>query len=90
MVYNIFCGLTNWTWLVRLQARVWRVIYNMRNPKGKVTGKELLTEEIEDAEDKIISQAQLAAFPKEYMALWKGREIPNKGSLSKLCPWLDD
>ena len=53
-------------------------------------GKELLPDEIEDAEEEILSRAQLEAFPEEYMALLAGKEIPKKSSLSKLCPWLDD
>ena len=57
---------SSWTRLVRLQARVWRVVYNMRNPKDRVSGQELLPEEIEDAEEEIISRAQLEAFPEEY------------------------
>ena len=81
---------SSWTRLVRLQARVWRVIYNMRSPKERIKGQELLPEEIEDAEEEIISRAQLEAFPEEYMALLTGKEIPRKSSLSKLCPWLDD
>ena len=81
---------SSWTRLVRLQARVWRVIYNMRSPKEGIKGRELLPEEIEDAEEGVISRAQLEAFREEYMALLTGKEIPKKGSLSKLCPWLDD
>ena len=69
---------------------MWRVIYNMSNSKEKVSGQGLLPEEIEDAEEEIISQAQLAAFPEEYMALSKGKEIPKNSSLSKVCTWLDD
>ena len=81
---------SSWTRLVQLQARVWRVVYNMRNPKDRVNGQELLPEEIEVTEEEIISRAQLEAFPEEYEALLRGKEIPKKSSLSKLCPWLDD
>ena len=81
---------SSWTRLVRLQSRVWRVVYNMRNPKDRVNGQELLPEEIEDAGEEIISRAQLEALPEEYEALLRGKEIPKKSSLSKLCPWLDD
>lgn len=63
------------------------LIYIMCDPKEKVSGLELLQEEIEDAEEEIVSQA---AFPEEYMALSKGKEIPKKSSLRKVCPWLDD
>ena len=62
----------------------------MRSPKEGIKGRELLPEEIEDAEEEIISRAQLGAFPEEYMALLTGKEIPKKSSLSKLCPWLDE
>ena len=46
--------------------------------KGKDKGQELhvLPEETEDAEEEILSRAQLEAFPEEYIAL--------------LCSWLDD
>ena len=64
---------SSWTRLVQLEARVWQVIYDMCDPKEKVSGLELLQEEIEDAEEEIVSQAQLAAFPEEYMALSKGK-----------------
>ena len=81
---------SSWTRLVRLHARVWRVIFNMCNPNDSVKGQELSPEEIEDAEEEIISRTQLEAFPEEYMALLKEKEIPKKSSLRKLCPWLDD
>lgn len=80
---------SSWTRLVCLQARVWRVLYNMRNPKDRVSGQELLPEEIRDAEEDIIRRAQWEAFPEEYMALMAGREFPQKSSLSKLCPRID-
>ena len=73
---------------MRLQARVWRVVYNMHSPKERIKG--LLPEEIEDAGEEVISQVLLEAFPEEYMALLTGKEIPKKSSLSKLCPWLDN
>ncbi|KAL9974250.1 hypothetical protein ACROYT_G011265 [Oculina patagonica] len=74
---------------IRLQARVWRVVYNMRIPKDRVNGQKLLPEEIEDAEEEIISRAQLEAFPEKYEALMRRKEIPKKSSLGKLCAWLD-
>ena len=64
---------SSWTCLVWLQAKVWRVIYNVRSPKVRIKGK--------DAEEEIISQAKLEAFPEEYMVLLAGKEIR---------PWLDD
>ena len=41
----------------------------MRSQKERIKGQQLLPEEIEDAEEEIISRAQLEAFPEEYMAL---------------------
>ena len=75
---------------MRLQGRVWRVIYTMHRLKKWKKGQELLPEEIEDGEEEIISRAQLEAFSEEYKALLTGKEIPKNSSLSKLCPWLDD
>ena len=40
---------SSWTRLVRLQARVWRRIYNMSSPKERIKRQELLPEEIKDA-----------------------------------------
>ena len=62
--------------LVRLQARVWQVIYNMRSPKERIKGREPLPEEIENAEEELISRTQLEAIPEEYMATLKGKKIP--------------
>ena len=50
------------------------MINSMRNPKDKVEGQELLPQEIEDAEKRIISLLQLEAFSEEYMALLTGKE----------------
>ena len=78
--------MSSWTRLVRLQARVWRVLYNMRTPEDRLTGQELLPVEIRDAEEDIIRRVQQEAFPEEYMALTAGKEFPKKSLLSKLCP----
>ena len=80
---------SSWTRLVRLQARVWRVLYNIRSPESRLSGQELLPEEITDAE-KIIRRAQQEPFPEEYMALRVGNKFPKKSLLSKLCPRIDD
>ena len=49
---------SSWTRLVRVQARVRRVIYKMKNPNNKLNGRELLPKEIQDAEEDIICSAQ--------------------------------
>jgi hypothetical protein len=79
---------SNWVCLVRLQARVRRVVHNLRNPDEMQNSKELLPEEIRDSEEDIIRKAQIEAFPEEYDALTKGKPI--SGSLSKLNPRLDE
>ena len=81
---------SSWTRLVRLQARVWQVLYNMRSSESRLSGQELLPEEITDAEEEIIRRAQQEAFPEEYMALTVGKEFPKKSLLSKLCPRIGD
>ena len=81
---------SSWTRLVRLQARVRRVLYNMRSPESRLSGQELLPEEITNAEEEVIRRAQQEAFPEEYMALTLGKEFPKKSLLSKLSPRIDD
>ena len=48
----------------------------MRSPKERIKGREPLPEEIENAEEEIISRTQLEAIPEEYMASLKGKKIP--------------
>ena len=45
---------SNWVRLVRLQARVGRVVHNLRNPDEMQNSKELLSEEIRYSEEDII------------------------------------
>jgi hypothetical protein len=80
---------SNWVRLVRLQARVRRVVHNLRNPDEVQNSKELFPEEIRDSEEDIICKAQREAFPEEYDALTKGKPISGS-SLSKLNPRLDE
>jgi len=62
----------------------------MRSTKDKrIVGKELLPDEINDAEEDIIRLAQCEAFHTEYTVLTKGKPLPKKSSLIKLTPRLD-
>ena len=61
--------VSSWIRLVRLHARVRRVIHNMLNPENRQNNKELLPGEIKDAEEKIVQRAQQEAFREEYEAL---------------------
>ena len=47
-------------------------------------------EEIEDAAIQVIKGAQRKAFPNEYLALQRQRELPKKSKLLGLQPWLDE
>ena len=80
---------SSWLRLVRLHARVRRVIDNMRNPKARQNSKELLPQEIRDAEEDIIQRAQREVFSDEYGALVKKKPIQHS-VLSKLNPMLDE
>ena len=81
---------SSWTRLVRVHARVRRVIYNMKNPDNKLNGRELLPEEIQDAEEDVIRSAQCEVFNDEYRALLLRKPISKKSSLTKLSPRLDE
>ena len=79
---------SSWMRLIRVHARVVRVICNLR-PGLKMVGDELKPEEIHDAEEDVIRQAQFEAFPEEYRALESKKPIPTKSLLIKLSPKLD-
>ena len=81
---------SSWTHLVRIHARVRRVVYNMRSKDNRRVGRELLPEEIEEAEEEIVRLAQRQAFRDEYLALSSRKPIPSKSQLTKLCPKLDE
>ena len=64
--------------MVRVHARVRRVLHNMRNRDNRSTSMELLLEEIKDAEEEIVYFAQREAFRDEYAALSSRKPIPKK------------
>ena len=76
--------------LVRVRARVVRVVNNMNPANERIVGTELLPQEIIDAEEDVIRQAQLEAFPDEYKALKNNKPIPQKSPLIKLSPRIDE
>ena len=79
---------SSWTKLIRIQTWVSRFIENCRS-LSRERG-ELKTEEIEDAAIQVIRGAQRKAFPDEYLALQRQRELPEKSKLLGLQPWLDE
>ncbi len=54
-----------------------------------MVGDELMPEEIHDAIEDVIRQAQFEVFPEEYRALESKKPIPTKSLLIKLSPKLD-
>ena len=78
---------SGWARLVRVHARVRRVLHNLRSRDDRKAGMELLPEEIKDAEEEIVSLEQRDAFREEYAALSLGKPIPQ---LIKLNPCIDE
>ena len=81
---------SSWTRLVRVHARVRRVLHNLCSRDDKKVGIELLPEEVKDAEEEIVSLAQREAFSDEYAALSLGKPISQKSQLIKLNPCIDE
>ena len=75
---------SSWTKLTRIQAWVRRFIDNCRS-SNREKG-ELKAEEIEDAAIQVINVAQRKAYPDEYLALQRQRELPKKSKLLGLQP----
>ena len=81
---------SSWMRLVCIRARVVRVLCNMRKKENAVQGNALHPEEIKDAEEDILREAQKEAFPEEYRALTSNKAISLKSPLIKLTPRIDD
>lgn len=79
-----------WTRLVRVHARVRRVLQKMCNRATKNESLELLPEEIKGAQGEIARLAQSEAFFDEYIALSSEKSITKKSQLIKLNPCIDD
>ena len=75
---------SSWTKLIRIQAWVRRFRDNCRS-SNREKG-ELKAEEIEDAAIQVIKGAQRKAYPDEYLALQRQRELPKKSKLLGLQP----
>ena len=56
---------SDWSRLVRLLARVKRVVFNMHNPAKQRGGRELTIDELKDAENDVICNAQHEALPED-------------------------
>ena len=72
---------SSWTRLVRVHARMRRLLHNLRSRDERKAGIELSPEEIKDAEEEIVSLAQREAFCDEYATLSLGKPIPQKSQV---------
>ncbi|XP_048247011.1 uncharacterized protein LOC124151440 [Haliotis rufescens] len=79
-----------WKKLTRTCAWVNRFLYNCSNPADLRMIGELSREELNDAEIKLVAQAQQEAFPGEYSALSSGKPMPNSSKLQALHPQIDE
>ena len=81
---------SSWIRLLRVHARLRRVLLNMRRRDNRNARMELLPEEIKDAEEEIVLLAQREAFCEEYTVLRSGKPISKKSQLIKLNPCIDE
>ena len=81
---------SSWTPLVRVHARVTRVLHNLRSREDRKAGIELSPKEKKDAEEEIVTLAQREAFSDEYAALSLGKPISQKSQLINLNPCIDE
>ena len=79
---------SSWKRFTRVHAWVNRFVDNCRVAK-KECG-ELKSSEIEDSEVQAIRSSQPEAFPEEYLALQRRKELPNTSKLLSLRPRLDE
>ena len=81
---------SDWTRLVRLLARVKRVVFNMRSSEKRCGGRELTVDELKEAEVDIIREAQLQALPEDYRLVKAGKPVSLTSPLAKLNPRIDE
>ncbi|KAJ8975408.1 hypothetical protein NQ317_018679 [Molorchus minor] len=89
---NLFHKYSSYVKLKRVVACVrrfiWNRVVNHRDPQNHKRGP-LSPEELNDSEKCLVRMAQGESFSDEIKALRKGEKL-NKGSLSSLCPFIDE
>ena len=81
---------SSWTRLLRVHAWVSLFLdYCCLSKDQGITGK-LTIDEIRNAENQIIAQAQQQAFPNEYRMLAQGKNLSHSSKLLQLLPVLDE
>ena len=79
---------SSWKRFTRVHAWVRRFVDNCRG-RARQNG-ELKPSEIEDTEVQVIKSAQREAFPEEYLALQRRKELPKNSKLLAFRPRLDE
>ena len=79
---------SRWKRFTRVHAWVRRFVDNCRG-RARQNG-ELKPSEIEDTEVQVIKSAQREAFPEEYLALQRRKELPKNSKLLAFRPRLDE
>ena len=72
---------SDWSKLVRLLARVKRVVFNMRNADQRRDGRELTIDEINEAESDVIRNAQREALSEDYRLVKAGKPVTSTSQL---------
>ena len=80
---------SSWLKLTRVVAWVLRFVANCRSRQERRQGS-LSPEELQNAEIRIIRDAQQEEFSEEYRALHENKPIPKKSCLIKLTPKIDE
>ena len=80
---------SSWLKLTRVVAWVLRFVANCRSRQERRKGS-LSPEELQNAEIRIIRDAQQEEFSEEYRALHENKPIPKKSCLIKLTPKIDE
>ena len=80
---------SSWLKLTRVVAWVLRFVANCRSHRQERRKGSLSPEELQNAEIRIIRDAQQEEFSEEYRALHENKPIPKKSCLIKLTPKID-
>ena len=81
---------SSWLRLTRIQTWIYRFVSNCLLPSGRRVEDELTVEEIQNAEIRIIKNAQKRSFEAEYSALSSEKPLPTSSKLLTLKPRLDE
>ena len=81
---------SDWSWYIRVFARVKRALYNMRNPDHRKAERELMIDEIKEAEQDVMRLAQQDSFHEDYELVKRNKPLPSSSPLIKLNPRIDE